>query len=53
MPNPLMAVYGATKSFIYSFSEALRNEVKDTNISITVLMPPATDTDFFNRVVIV
>jgi len=49
MPNPLMAVYGATKSFIYSFSEALRNEVKDTDITITVLMPPATDTDFFNK----
>ncbi|QJW89485.1 SDR family oxidoreductase [Spirosoma taeanense] len=49
MPNPMMAVYGATKSFIYSFSEALRNEVKDTNITITVLMPPATDTDFFNK----
>ncbi|GAB3558728.1 SDR family NAD(P)-dependent oxidoreductase [Spirosoma fluminis] len=49
MPNPLMAVYGATKSFIYSFSEALRNEVKDTNVNITVLMPPATDTDFFNK----
>jgi short-subunit dehydrogenase len=49
MPNPLMAVYGATKSFIYSFSEALRNETKDTAIGITVLMPPATDTDFFNK----
>lgn len=49
MPNPMMAVYGATKSFIYSFSEAIRNEVKDTDITITVLMPPATDTDFFNR----
>ncbi|QIP15894.1 SDR family oxidoreductase [Spirosoma aureum] len=49
MPNPLMAVYGATKSFIYSFSEALRNEVNDTDITITVLMPPATDTDFFNK----
>lgn len=49
MPNPMMAVYGATKSFIYSFSEALRNEVKDTDITITVLMPPATDTDFFNK----
>lgn len=49
MPNPLMAVYGATKSFIYSFSEALRNELKDTDITLTVLMPPATDTDFFNK----
>ncbi len=49
LPNPLMAVYGATKSFIYSFSEALRNEIKDTNITLTVLMPGATDTDFFNK----
>ena len=49
MPHPLMAVYGATKSFIYSFSEALRNEVKDTDVTITVLMPGATDTDFFNK----
>lgn len=49
MPNPMMAVYGATKSFIYSFSEALRNELNDTNVSVTVLMPGATDTDFFNR----
>jgi NAD(P)-dependent dehydrogenase (short-subunit alcohol dehydrogenase family) len=49
MPHPLMAVYGATKAFIYSFSEALRNELKDTNVTVTVLMPPATDTDFFNK----
>lgn len=49
MPQPLMAVYGATKSFIYSFSEALRNEVKDTDVTITVLMPGVTDTDFFNK----
>ncbi|MBO0939574.1 SDR family oxidoreductase [Fibrella sp. HMF5335] len=49
IPNPLMAVYGATKSFIYSFSEALRDEIKDTNVTLTVLMPGATDTDFFNK----
>lgn len=49
MPNPLMAVYGATKSFIYSFGEAIRNELKGTNVTVTVLMPPATDTDFFNK----
>lgn len=48
IPNPLMAVYGATKSFIYSFSEALRNELKDTNVTVTVLMPGATNTNFFN-----
>ena len=49
LPNPVMAVYGATKSFVYSFSEALRNELKGTNVTITVLMPGATDTDFFNK----
>lgn len=48
-PNPLMAVYGATKAFIKSFSEAIRNELKDTNITVTVLMPGATNTDFFNK----
>jgi hypothetical protein len=46
-PNPLMAVYGATKAFIKSFSEAIRNELKDTNITVTVLMPGATNTNFF------
>ncbi|WP_266367206.1 SDR family NAD(P)-dependent oxidoreductase [Tellurirhabdus rosea] len=48
MPNPMMAVYGGTKSFVYSFSEALRNELKDTNITVTALLPGATDTNFFN-----
>jgi len=46
-PNPLMAVYGATKAFIKSFSEAIRDELKDTNITVTVLMPGATNTNFF------
>ena len=46
-PNPMMAVYGATKAFIKSFSEAIRNELNDTNITVTVLMPGATNTNFF------
>ncbi|MBO0929537.1 SDR family NAD(P)-dependent oxidoreductase [Fibrella aquatilis] len=46
-PNPLMAVYGATKAFIKSFSEAIRNELKDTDVTVTVLMPGATNTNFF------
>jgi short-subunit dehydrogenase len=46
-PNPMMAVYGATKAFIKSFSEAIRNELKDTNVTVTVLMPGATNTNFF------
>ncbi len=48
IPNPMMAVYGATKAFIKSFSEAVRNEIKNKNVTITVLMPGATNTNFFN-----
>ncbi|MES2648687.1 MAG: SDR family oxidoreductase [Bacteroidota bacterium] len=48
-PAPLLAVYGATKAFVLSFSEAIANELKGTNVSITALMPGATDTDFFNK----
>lgn len=47
IPNPMMAVYGATKAFIKSFAEAIRNELKDTNVIVTVLMPGATNTGFF------
>lgn len=49
MPNPLVAIYGATKAFVLSFSEALYNELKDTNVTVTALLPPATDTDWFNK----
>ena len=48
MPAPLQSVYGATKAFILSFSEALQEELKDTPVTVTVLCPPATDTNFFN-----
>lgn len=47
IPSPMMAVYGATKAFIKSFSESIRNELKGTNVTITVLMPGATNTNFF------
>lgn len=47
MPNPLQAIYGATKAFILSFSESLQNELKDTGITVTILCPPETDTNFF------
>jgi len=49
MPAPFEAVYGASKAFILSFSEALRNELKDTGVSVTALMPGPTETDFFRR----
>jgi uncharacterized protein len=49
VPGPLQSVYHATKAFVYSFTEAIRNEVKDTGVTITALMPGATETDFFNK----
>lgn len=49
LPMPLMATYAASKAFVLSFSEALINELKDTNVTMTVLMPGATDTDFFDK----
>jgi len=48
-PGPLQSVYHGTKAFVLSFSEAIREELKDTNITITALMPGVTDTDFFNK----
>ena len=46
-PAPLQSVYGATKAFILSFSEALQEELKESNVTVTVLCPPATNTNFF------
>jgi uncharacterized protein len=48
-PGPFEAVYAASKAFVLSFSEALHNELKDTGITITALMPGATETNFFKR----
>jgi short-subunit dehydrogenase len=47
MPGTYQAVYNGTKAFIDSFAYALRHEVEDLGISVTVLMPGPTDTDFF------
>jgi uncharacterized protein len=49
MPGAFQAVYNASKSFVQSFALALRNELKDTNVTITSLMPGPTDTEFFER----
>jgi short-subunit dehydrogenase len=49
LPAPLEAVYGGSKAFLQSFSEALRNEVKDVGITVTALMPGPTETNFFHR----
>jgi short-subunit dehydrogenase len=47
IPGAFQAVYNASKSFVHSFALALRNELKDTGVSITALMPGPTDTEFF------
>lgn len=49
MPGTYQAVYNGTKAFIDSFSFALRHEIKDSGVTVTCLMPGATDTEFFER----
>ena len=49
MPGSFQAVYNGTKAFIDSFAYALGNELKDTKVTVTVLMPGPTDTEFFRR----
>jgi short-subunit dehydrogenase len=48
-PTPSMAVYGATKAFVLSFTEALWQEAKGTGVRILTLCPGATETEFFAR----
>ena len=49
MPGSYQAVYNGTKAFLDSFSYALREELKDTGVTVTCLMPGATETEFFRR----
>jgi short-subunit dehydrogenase len=49
MPGTYQAVYNGTKAFLDSFSFALRHELKDSGVTVTCLMPGATDTEFFDR----
>ena len=49
MPGTFQAVYNGTKAFIDSFSFALREELKDSGVTVTCLMPGATETEFFER----
>jgi short-subunit dehydrogenase len=46
---PTFALYAASKSFVLSFTRAIRHELKDTGIRVTCLVPGATDTDFVSR----
>ena len=49
MPGSFQAVYNASKSFVQSFAEALQEELKDSGVTITSLMPGPTETNFFHR----
>jgi short-subunit dehydrogenase len=49
MPGSFQAVYNASKSFVQSFALALREELADTGVTVTSLMPGPTDTEFFAR----
>jgi short-subunit dehydrogenase len=46
MPGSFQAIYNGTKAFLNSFSFALREELKDTQVTVTCLMPGATETEF-------
>lgn len=48
-PTPLLNVYAATKAYVLSLTDALINELKDTGVTMTALIPGATDTDFFRK----
>jgi short-subunit dehydrogenase len=49
MPGTFQAVYNGTKAFLDSFSFALRAELKASGVTVTCLMPGATETEFFER----
>ena len=49
MPGAYQAVYNGSKAFVDSFAAALRNELKDSGVTVTCLMPGPTDTEFFAR----
>jgi short-subunit dehydrogenase len=48
-PIALMSIYAATKAFVYSFALSLREELKDSGVTVTALLPGATQTNFFMR----
>jgi short-subunit dehydrogenase len=49
IPGSFQAVYNGTKAFLDSFSFALREELRDSKVTVTCLMPGATETEFFER----
>ena len=49
IPGAYQAAYNASKAFLDNFSYALRNELHDTGVTVTVLMPGVTESDFWER----
>ncbi|WP_208978868.1 SDR family NAD(P)-dependent oxidoreductase [Pseudovibrio denitrificans] len=49
LPGPMKAVYYASKAFVTSFSNAIAEELHDTRVTVTALLPGATDTEFAAR----
>jgi short-subunit dehydrogenase len=49
IPGAYQAVYNGTKAFLDSFSYALREELRDTRVTVSCLMPGATETEVFRR----
>jgi short-subunit dehydrogenase len=49
MPGSLQTIYNASKAYIQSFAQALQDELRDTGVVVTSLMPGPTETNFFNR----
>ena len=49
MPGSYQAVYNASKSFTQSFALAIREELADSGVTVTTLMPGPTETEFFER----
>jgi short-subunit dehydrogenase len=48
-PDPYFAVYGASKAYVISLTEAIHKEFENTGITATVLSPGPTKTDFMER----
>jgi short-subunit dehydrogenase len=49
MPSPFQAIYGASRAFVQSFAHAIRNELRDTGITVTLMQPGPTETQIFHR----
>lgn len=48
-PTPYESIYGPTRSFMYSFAQGLREEMREHGVSVTALLPGATATEFHDR----